>query len=284
VLLTGDQTRNFIGNFGRTCYTDGPVNLCDQTRRGEWFGNFHVKTPEQLRAIHRTSGNASQFQVDDNGYMVPVGVGNNWTDGKAKNLWGTTVRIDNINYAWGRPILEIDTITGLNRRDLIADFLPAFRFGYGNTFRYKGFRLYTLFNGQLGGDIYNQVKQSLYATNDHPDVNQIGKPDSLRKNTTYYATGVAQGNTPWLADFVEDATFARLQELAVGYLFDSRRHPWIKKIGANRIQADIIGRNVLTLTRYSGLNVEGSTGALTRNDNTVYPLLTSWTTAFTITF
>lgn len=284
VLFTGDRTRNFIGKFGRTCYTDGPVNLCDYTRRGEWFGNFHVKSVEQLRPIHRTSGNASQFQIDDNGYLVPVGTGNNYTDGKAKNLWGTTVRIDNINYAWGRPFLEIDSITGNTRRDLIADFLPAFKFGYGNTFRYKGFRLYTLFNGQLGGDIYNQGKQSLYSSSDHQDVNQIGKPDSLRKNTAYYATGIAQGNSPWLADFVEDATYARLQELAFGYLFDARRHPWMKKIGASRIQADIIGRNVLTLTKYSGLNVEGSSGALTRNDSTVYPVLTSWTTAFTITF
>ena len=212
--------------------------------RGEWYGNFHVKDFNQLRPIHANS--QDQFQVDDNGYVVPVGTGNNFTDGKAKGLWGTTVRIDGVNYAWGRPFLEIDSLTGPEQGRAHRDFLPDFSFGFGNTFRYKGFRLYTLFTGQMGGEIYNQVKQSLYASNDHPDVNQSGKPDELRKNTTYYSTGIAQGNSPYRRDFVEDATHVRLQELAFGYLFDVASPPVDKKIGANRIQADLSGRNVLT--------------------------------------
>ncbi len=282
ILFTGDRTRNFIGEFGRSCFTGGPVNYCEGIRLGQWFGQNHVKAFNQLRPIHANS--QDQFQIDDNGFVVPVGTGNNYTDGKAKNLWGTTVRIDGVNYAWGRPFLEIDSTTGALKRDLIADFAPDFRFGFGNTFRYKGFRLYTLFNGQLGGEIYNQVRQTVLRDGDAPEVDQRGKPDELRKNVAYYATGVAQNNGPWLREFVEDATFARLQELAFGYLFDSRRHPWIGKIGASRIQADLIGRNVLTLTNYSGLNVEAAAGALYRNDDSVYPLTRTWTAAFTVTF
>jgi TonB-linked SusC/RagA family outer membrane protein len=281
VLLTADRSRNYIGEFGRTCFTDGPTNYCDGLRMGQWFGNFHVKSPEQLRSVHANSLN--QFQVDDNGYLVPVGVGNNYTDGKAKNLWNTTVRIDGINYAWGRPFLQVDDGGNL-RRDLIADFAADLRFGFGNTFRYKGFRLYTLFNGQFGGDIYNQVRQTLLASNDHPEVNQMGKPDELRKPTSYYSTGVSNGNSGYQAEFVEDASFARLQEMAFGYLFDSRRHPWIGKIGASRIQADLVGRNLLTITNYSGINVEGRNGALTNLDQEVYPLTRTITAAFTITF
>ncbi len=282
VLFTADRTRNFIGEFGRSCFTGGAVNFCDGIRLGQWFGGNHVTAFNQLRPIHANS--QDQFQVDDNGFMVPVGVGNNFTDGKAKNLWGSTVRIDNINYAWGRPFLEIDSLTGSTKRDLIADFAPEMRFGFGNTFRYKGFRLYTLFNGQFGGEIYNQVRQTVLRDGDALEVDQRGKPDELRKNTTYYSTGVAQGNVPFLREFVEDATFARLQELLVGYLFDARRHPWITKIGASRIEANIIGRNVFTLTNYSGLNVEAAAGALIRNDDTVYPLTRTWTAAFTVTF
>lgn len=285
ILFTADRTRNFIGEFGRTCYTGGPVNFCDGIRLGQWFGQNLVKTFDQLRPVHRTSGAAnSQFQIDDNGFVVPVGAGNNFTDGKAKNLWGTTVRIDNINYAWGRPFMEIDSTSGALKRDLIADFASQMNFGFGNTFRYKGIRLYTLFNGRLGGEVYNQVRQSLLATSDALEVDQRGKPDELRKPQSYYATGVAQGNGPYLRDFVEDGTFARLQELAFGYLFDARRHPWIGKIGASRIQADIIGRNVLTLSRYTGLNVEARNGALVNLDREVYPLTSTWTAAFTITF
>ena len=281
VLLTADRARNFIEKFGRQCFTNGPTNYCDNIRMGQWFGNFHVKTSDQLRSVHANS--LDQFQVDDNGYLVPVGVGNNYTDGKAKSLWNTTVNIDGINYSWGRPFLQVDD-GGVVRRDLIADFAADMRFGFGNTFRYKGFRLYTLFNGQIGGEIYNQTRQTLHATNDHPEVNQMGKPDELRKPLTYYATGLAQGNAPWLREYVEDASYARLQELAFGYLFDARRHPWIGKIGASRIQADLVGRNLLTLTNYSGINVEGRNGALTNLDQEVYPLTRTLTAAFQVTF
>ncbi len=283
VLFTADRTRNFIEEFGRQCFTDGPVNRCDNIRLGQWFGNNHVKNTDQLRSIHANS--KDQFQINDDGFLVPVGVGNNFTDGKAKNLWNTTVRIDGINYSWGRPFLQADN-NGVLVRDLIADFAADVRFGFGNTFRYKGLRLYTLFNGQVGGEIYNQTRQTLHASNDHPEVNQINKPDELRKPTSYYATGIAQGNcaTCYFREYVEDASYARLQELAFGYLFDSRRHPWIGKIGASRIQADLIGRNLLTITNYSGINVEGRNGALTNLDQEVYPLTRTWTAAFTVTF
>ncbi len=287
VLFTGDRTRNFIGEFGRTCYTDGPINRCDGIRLGQYFGQNLVQNTEQLRPVHRTSGAAnSQFQVDNNGWLVPVGEGNNWNEGKSKNLWGTTVRIDGINYAWGRPFVEIDS-TSPNasvKRSLIADFPGQFNFGFGNTFRYKGVRLYTLFNGRIGGEVYNNVRQNLMATGDAMEVDQRGVPDELQKPVTYYSAGVAGNNNFWMRNFVEDGTFARLQELAFGYLFDSRRHPWIGKIGATRIQADIIGRNVLTLTGYSGLNVEARNGALYNVDSQVYPLTTTWTAAFTVTF
>ncbi len=283
VLFTADRSRNFIEKFGRTCFTGGPENFCDNIRMGQWFGNFHVQSPDQLRSVHANS--LDQFQVDDNGFLVPVGVGNNFTDGKAKNLWNTTVRIDGINYSWGRPFLQVDD-QGVLRRDLIADFAADMRFGFGNTFRYKGFRLYTLFNGQFGGEIYNRNRQSLHNTSDHPEVNQMGKPDELRKATTYYSTGLANGNcgSCYYREYVEDASYARLQELAFGYLFDARRHPWLNKIGASRIQADLIGRNLLTLTNYSGINVEGRSGALNNVDNNIYPLTRTITGAFTITF
>lgn len=281
VLFTGDKSRNYIGEFGRTCYFSGAEYLCENTRRGIWYGNTHTHEFSQLPERHANSHD--QFQIDDMGYLVPVGVGNNYTDGQTKNLWNTTVRIDGVNYAWGRPFLQLDS-TGVAAVTPVADFLPDFRFGFGNTFRYKGFRLYTLFTGQVGGEIYNRVKQALYNTADHPDVDQRGKPAELRKPTSYYGAGIAQNNNNTQREFVESATHARMQELAFGYLFDVRRHPWISKIGASRIQADLIGRNILTISNYSGLNVLGSSGALIRNDTTEYPQTSTWTAAFTITF
>ena len=281
VLVTADRRRNNITNFGRTCFGDGILWRCDNTQLGTMWGNRHVRDKGQLLAVHANSQAA--FDVNDDGYVVAVGTGNTSLDGKAKNLWGTTVNVDGRNYAWGRPIFEIDPTTGQRWFGQIGDGQPAMQFGFGNTFRYKGFRLYGLLNGQFGGNIYNQVRQTLYATNDHPDVDQRAKADELRKPTAYYATGIADGNANFVAPFVEDGSYARLSEFTVGYNLDAKKYRFLRAMGADRMQFDVVGRNLFTITNYSGLNPE-SGSPNTRVDNTVYPLLRTFSLATTITF
>ncbi|MCU0648932.1 MAG: hypothetical protein MUF00_13100, partial [Gemmatimonadaceae bacterium] len=281
MLLTADRRRNFISEFNRTCYGDGILWRCEKTRLGSMWGNRHVRNKANLPAVHANSQTA--FDVNDDGYVVPVGAGNTWRDGKTKNLWGTNVVLDGRTYAWGRPIFELDPATGQRWFGQIGDGNPDAQFGWGNTFRFKGFRLYGLLNGQIGGDVYNNVRQNLYATNDHIDVDQSRKPDDQRKPQAYDSIALADNNNPWGAPFVEDGTYMRLSELAFGYLLDGAKHAWVRKLGANRIQLDLIGRNVFTLTRYSGLNPE-SGSPLTRVDDVVYPVTRTWTTAATITF
>lgn len=279
--VVGDRRRNAISAFRRSCYTDGILYRCEGTRLGSMYGNRHVRSKDRLPTVH--SGSQGAFDINDDGYVVPVGAGNTWRDGKAKNLWGTNVVIDGRTYAWGRPLFEVDPVTGQRWYGEIGNGNPDFNFGVGNTFRYKGFRVYGLMNGQVGGDVYNQVRQTLYATNDHPDVDQSTKPDERRKPTTYYATGLADGNNNWGAIFVEDGTYARLSELAAGYGFDARNTRWVNRLGVNRVQLDLIGRNVFTLTKYKGLNPE-SGSPNTRIDDTVYPFTRTWTLAATLTF
>ena len=281
VLVTADQRRNRITNFGRTCFGDGILWRCDNTRLGTMWGNRHVRDKGRLLPVHANSSTA--FDLNDDGYVVAVGNGNTWRDGKTKNLWGTTVSVDGRSYAWGRPIFENDPTTGQRWFGQIGDGQPTMQFGFGNTFRYKGFRLYGLVNGQTGGDIYNQVKQTLYASNDHVDVDQRAKPDETRKPTAYYATALADGNNNFGALFVENGSYARLSEFTVGYNLDARKLGLLRAIGVDRLQVDLVGRNLFTITNYSGLNPE-SGSPNTRVDNTVYPLLRTFSLATTIIF
>ncbi len=246
MLLVGDRRRNLVTKFGRTCYTDGIFNRCEGNRLGTMWGNRSVRDKAKLLPVHANSQGA--FDVNDEGYVVAVGNGNTWRDGKGKNLWGTTVAVDGRNYAWGRPIFEIDPATGQRWYGQIGDGNPDMQFGFGNTIRYKGFRIYGLFNGQFGGDIYNQVRQTLYATNDHPDVDQRNKSDETRKNTAYYATGIADGNNNFGQAFVENGSYARLSEFTIGYTLNAQKYGAFRALGAERIQIDIIGRNLFTIT------------------------------------
>lgn len=281
VLIVGDKRRNFISEFNRTCYSDVELWRCEKTRIGTVWGNRHIRDNGQLLPVHANSQGA--FDRNDEGYVVPVGTGNTYRDGRAKNLWGTNVVIDGRTYAWGRPMFELDPVTGQRWFGQIMDGNPALNYGFGNNFRYKGFRAFAQFTGNVGGKIYNNVRQTLYATNDHPDVDQFGRPDELKKPTAYFSTAIADGNNNYSQAFVEDGSYMRLSEMTVGYMLDRSRFGFLRKIGASRMQIDLVGRNLATWAKYGGLNPEASSGRA-RIDDTVYPLTRTFTAATSIIF
>jgi hypothetical protein len=280
--LVLDRPRNRITAFNRSCFTDGVLNRCDGTRLNTMWGQSFVRSAAQLPAVHANSQNA--FQLNDDGFLVPVGAGNSYTDGLSKNLWTTNVTIDGRQYPWGRPMLQLAADgTALYRQ--IGDGNPELNYGLQNTFRYGRFRLYGLVNGQLGGDIYNAARQQMYADGSHADLDQSGKPEERRKPATYYSsgTGVARANTLWLDAFVEDATYAKLSELSLAYQLPGTLR-FLQRFGADRLQLEVTGRNLLVLTNYSGNDPEARSGANTRVDNMTYPFYRTVTTAVNIAF
>ena len=84
--------------------------------------------------------------------------------------------------------------------------------------------------------------------------------------------------------FIEDGSFLRLKNLSVGYTLNESVN---KKIGVSRIRFYITGQNVLTFTKYSGLDPElGYTdGNKQLNvDYAQYPQSRSWMFGLNVTF
>ncbi|MEO7997171.1 MAG: SusC/RagA family TonB-linked outer membrane protein [Gemmatimonadaceae bacterium] len=280
VLLTADKTRNRIGNFGRTCFVDVLKKACEGVRQGTMWGNRLVQDKANLLAKHAASG--AQFDINDEGYVVAVGTGNTWRDGIAKNLWGTQVVVDGTSYPWGRPIVEVDKKTGVNWVGQIGDANPKLHYGLGNTFRYKGARLYFLAEGKWGGNVYNRSGQTYYTSGDAEIVDQFGKSDETKKSVAYY-NALANGTSGYFQNFVETGTYMSLSEFTLGYTFDAKKFAFLKRGGISSAQVDLLGRNLATFTKYSGLNVAGGS-AFSRIDNATYPLLRTWSVAVQLTF
>lgn len=278
-LLVADHTTLNTGRFGRTCFDDGLQYKCDGVRLSEMWGNQIVRDKAHLPARHANSLN--QFDINDEGFVVPVGVGNTWRDGVAKNLWGTTVLIDGVAYGWGLPLPRYDE-NGQLWYGKIGDSNPALKYGLNNNFRYGNFRLYIQAAGQFGGNVYANSNQTYYASGDHPDVDQFGKPDELKKPVRYY-NAVSNNNNLYLANFVESGTHVTISELLLGYTFDSRQYGFLAKAGISRAQLDLMGRNMKTFTGYSGLNVMAGTPTV-RFDDATYPLTRTLSGVLTLTF
>lgn len=279
VLVTGDRQQQFTRGFGRTCFEDVLQYRCDGVPLSEMWGNQNVRDKSHLPAIHRNS--QALFDVNDEGWVVPVGAGNTWRDGIGKNLWGSTVTIDGTAYGWGLPIQRRDS-TGQLWYSKIGDSQPLLSFGFQNNFRYNNFRLFVQTIGRLGGDVYANTNQRYYASGDHPDVDQFGKPDELKKPVAYY-NRVSNNNNLFLAQFVESGTNLTIAEVMLGYRAEAKRWKFLDKVGVSAMNIDLIGRNMRTFTNYTGLNVNASSPT-SRFDDATYPLTRTLTGVVTLTF
>jgi hypothetical protein len=258
---------------------------------------------------------ADEFVNNDEGYLVWVGRDENGNvrsheDGVAKGIWNasactaTGTNADPLKscgnfiggsqtYFFGRPFQVVDS-EGLPVRMNAGSSLPDVNFGIANNFRFKGLSTYVQFRGQLGGKIYNQAKHYLHVQNGgrHADNDQSGKPDGLKKNTDYYAQGFGRGSacnsstscTVFVDHYVEDATYLKLGELNVRYRFDRNMLGRLMGSAApSEMSIGVIGRNLFTVTGYSGMDPDRGTN-LSRREILNYPHLRNFTATVDITF
>jgi TonB-linked SusC/RagA family outer membrane protein len=280
--LLFDRSISTITEFNRPAQRYGPGTQASSVfyrRAGERVGAFYgIKWVENASQLPPDLADyASYFDRNDDGYFVPVGEGNSWRDGVSEDLWGSTVELpDGSQFDWGHPIRMVneDGVTDLTK---LGNALPDFSLSFSTNFRYKNFTLFAMFDGQFGGEIYNQTRQWAFRDYMHPDQDAAGKADHAKKPLNYYQHLYAQNNTN--SHFVEDGSYIKLRELAVRYTFDSEQLRPLFGNAVHRITVSAIGRNLLTFTNYSGFDPEVGAGDATilRFDGFNYPNFRTFT-------
>ena len=274
--VTADRSRHHIAEFNRSCIRTATISYrCVGEDLSTMYGNAFVHTMSQLPAAQQSTQGV--FEVNDDGILVAVGPGSHYTDA---GKWGTTVVSNGVTYQWGMPIVRLDS-TGQQAVIRIGSGNPRFHYGVSNNVTWRGFQFYGLLDTQVGGDIYNQNNQRSYQYNRSADVDQAGKPDSLKKTVDYYAL-VYNGNAieDW---FVEPGGFVKLRELSVRYQIPSRlmaRIPGNRGAGAS---VSLVGRNLKTWTRYKGYDPEVGT-VTNRLDSYDYPQYRNFSAVFQVQF
>ncbi len=177
-----------------------------------------------------------------------------------------------------------------NDRQIIGDPNPDFTFGVTNTFSYKSFDLNIFFQGAVGGDIYNLTAVQLYNgdSNGLTDVLNSWTP----QNTNTDIPRAAIRGRERSSRFVEDGSYVRLKNVAVGYTLPTSL---LQKAGLGSARVSLSAQNMLTFTNYSGLDPEvsyfGSGGESRGDDNVIighdygnYPNLSSITVGLNLKF
>jgi TonB-linked SusC/RagA family outer membrane protein len=286
--ITLSQSHSETLYLGRVPLLDGAILTQNYTSLEEFWGQETYKNISQL-PVGRNITTAA-WAVDANGFLVPVGVGNTPNQGISKGLWGTTVTIDGVSYAWGRPQLVYnDSQQAACSCELSSSTNPKLDYGFGSRMTYGNWTLYLGIVGRIGGQMYDQVVQTEMTAGTLPNEDQTGVVDSLKKPIQYYESGWADGNADDQGDFLEGDGFIKLNEATLQYSIDSRKHPIIQKMGADRLVIGFVGNNLYTYTRYKGEDPEAYANTSNYDlpfpfDNFRYPLSRTFQGTLTVVF
>lgn len=223
--------------------------------------------------------------LDDVANQVPAGRTVN--EVFAVNNQGFVVKRNQIGTVDETPVKIKDdqgNIVALPTRSMTPDF----NLNLNTTLSYKGFTLYMLWGYQNGGAIYNH---SVRYTTEPKLFDQAGKSWNEIKAAPYYSNGGQEiGLLGWDNDvLIFDATFLKLRELSLSYDFKIKAlQPFVKNM-----RVSVIGRNLLTFTKYPGYDPEGVTAdtskgvdsnAFRMESNEQYPLYRTVTGSIAFTF
>lgn len=122
---------------------------------------------------------------------------------------------------------------------------PDVELGWSNNMTfYKNWTLDFSFRSMIGHEKYNATKMFMDSPFDLPDLNAV--EDALdwaeqgRVSTAMVTT-----------DYIEDASFVKLDFVSIGYNFNVDKITWLK-----RVKLFVVANNVFTLTKYSGADPE----------------------------
>lgn len=210
---------------------DGLFYIKEGEVYGAIYGYDWVRTLDQMSNQLPTGKSISDYEVNSEGYVIDA---------------GTAGTIDE------KPIKLLDENGNLAFVQ-IGNGNPDFNMGISNTISYKGIQLYLLVDIKKGGDVYNRKSQWLTRDSRNGIMDMSNVPTGQKKVFDYYQAfyDVNTNNSYW----VEDAGFVKVREVALGYVFPQNTLKVFNGV-VKGITARVIGRNLLTITDYSGYDPE----------------------------
>ena len=154
---------------------------------------------------------------------------------------------------------------------VIGNAYPDFTFSIQNSFSYKNFDLSFLFRGSVGNDVLNMSR--LY----YEGFSYFGSNNILKSTLDHPEY---KGGAIYSSRFIEDGSFVKLDNLTLGY-----NVPLKGKI-ISKMRIYVTGQNLLTLTKYKGMDPEVHLAGLEPGIEwyTFYPRTKTYLLGLNITF
>ncbi len=160
---------------------------------------------------------------------------------------------------------NVDGVINSADQTIIGDPNPDFTFGFNNNFTYGNFDLNVFFQGSQGNDIFNLTNVQLFNGDANTTQDYFENAwTSSNTNTDLPRVG-NNSNREISSRFVEDGSYVRLKNLALGYTLPTTS---FGNLGIQGIRLGASAQNLLTFTDYSGLDPEVNFFGATGNNDT----------------
>lgn len=226
--------RNYYNNLDPSGFNMMGTNNITITEAGQPFGSFYGY---KAIGIFKTDAAAAKQKV--NGVQSQAG------DLEFQDLNGD----GNIN---------------ASDRQIIGNPNPKLVYGINAKLTYGGFDITMLFNGVQGVDLFNGVKAyEEFPFADGNTTNKVfydsyfGTNGVTAQPRLLDAKGAVNPSNPNYntvnSYFVENGSYLKLKNLQIGYTFSDK---FLKKASIQSARLFIMGNNLFTITKYSGLDPE----------------------------
>lgn len=158
--------------------------------------------------------------------------------------------------------INLDDIT------VIGNAMPKYIFGWSNNISYKNFDLSILVQGTVGTDLFNMPRIRLEQPGEGTSIALLNRWTPENQNTdvpaftddlTYQAAGltshVNRGYDNRVSRWVEDASYARIKNITIGYTLPAKI---MERIKLKSLRFYVSGTNLYTWTKYKGYTPEVS--------------------------
>jgi iron complex outermembrane receptor protein len=152
---------------------------------------------------------------------------------------------------WGPKSTGIDAngqITYANNGEAqyLGNVQPKYNIGFNTNLTFKKFDLQVATYGMFGQKVLNATAMV------YSDPNRLPVNNVISSTLT---SGI-KSNAAFSSQWIEDASFLRLQNLTIGYNLDT------KKIDIEKLRISLTGENLFVITKYSGIDPEVSIDGL----------------------
>ena len=156
--------------------------------------------------------------------------------------------------------LDGDGVITAADQQIIGSAQPKYYGGITNTFRFKGLDLNILFQYNIGNQIYNSSRSYTegMSTAYSADVSVLNRwtPTNTNTDIPRAAYGDPNTNSRTSTRFLEDGSYGRFKTVTLGYTIPTAV---ISKIHARSLRVYVQAQNLVTFTKYKGLDPEVNT-------------------------